>query len=75
MAVETIKVDAYSGFKSNERPRYFTFGDRTLKVKEVVVRWYSEDREYFRLRANNTKIYTIRYDRDKDNWEMVSEGS
>ncbi|MEE8184891.1 MAG: hypothetical protein V3T96_00640 [Thermodesulfobacteriota bacterium] len=75
MAVETIKVDAYSGFKANERPRCFTLGNRTLKVKEIVARWYSEDHEYFRLRADDSKLYTIRYYRDTDDWEMVSEGS
>jgi hypothetical protein len=74
-AVERIKVEAYSGFKADERPRCFTFGGRTLEVKEIVGRWYSEDREYFKLRVDDTKLYTIRYDRDADEWEMISEGS
>ena len=66
-----IKVDAYSGHKAEERPRSITIGEKCLKVEEVLDRWYGEDHEYFKLRAEDGYIYIIRYDRKGDTWEFV----
>lgn len=65
-----IKVKAYSGYKAEERPISFTIGERELKIEELLDRWYGEDYEYFKLRADDRCIYIIRYNRGDDFWEL-----
>lgn len=66
-----IKVEAYSGYRADERPRAFTIGDKTVSVEEVLDRWYGEDHEYFKLKAGDGCTYIIRHDRSKDVWGLV----
>lgn len=66
-----IKVEAYSGYKAEERPRSMTIGDRTLEVKAVVDRWYGLDHDYFKVLADDGYIYIIRHDRASLAWELV----
>ncbi len=66
-----IKVESYSGYKSNERPLSFTIKDRVFKVEEILDRWCGEDHDYFKLKADDKYTYIIRYDRTKDEWELV----
>lgn len=66
-----IKVEAYSGYKANERPISFTIRDKILKVKEIIDRWHGEDHDYFKVKADDEYIYIIRYDRERDEWELV----
>lgn len=71
MSKVRIKVEAYSGYKADERPVSFTIGDKVFRVKEVLDRWSGEDHDYFKLMAGDGYVYIIRYDRDEDEWEMV----
>lgn len=66
-----IKVKSYSGYKADERPLSFTLGERELQVKEILDRWYGEGQDYFKVRADDDYTYIIRYDREKDVWELV----
>jgi len=66
-----IKVDAYSGYRADERPRSFTIKERVFEVKEVLDRWYGEGHDYFKLLADDGYKYIIRHDREKDEWELV----
>lgn len=66
-----IKVNSYSGYKAEERPISFCIGEKELKIEELVDRWYGEDYEYFKLRADDRCIYIIRYNRNEDFWELV----
>lgn len=66
-----IQVKTYSGYKGAERPVAFNIGDKVLEVKEVIDRWYGEDHEYFKLRADDGYVYIIRYNRNQDEWELT----
>ena len=66
-----IKVETYSGYKASERPRSFVIGERVFRVKEIIDRWYGEDYEYFKLKADDGGTYIIRYNRAKDEWELT----
>ena len=54
----------------NERPIDFTLRGRKLIVEEIVDRWYGVDHSYFKILANDQKIYLIRYDQDEDLWTL-----
>ncbi|MFQ5666095.1 MAG: hypothetical protein ACE5I7_06640 [Candidatus Binatia bacterium] len=67
-----VKVDAYAGHTANERPLRFVLGDRTLAVRDILDRWYSETERYFRISADDGNLYVLKY-RDRDDcWELVS---
>jgi len=56
-----IHVDAYSGYKANERPRDFTVDQDLYEIAEVEDRWYEPDAMYFRVRTSEGKRYILRY--------------
>ncbi|MBE9529090.1 MAG: hypothetical protein IME99_07605 [Proteobacteria bacterium] len=66
-----IQVEAYAGYKANERPRSIKIRERVLPVVEVLDRWYGTDHDYFKLLAEDGYIYIIRYDRGTDGWELT----
>ena len=66
-----IKVEAYSGYKAGERPLSFTIGERVFRVEEILDRWYGEDYEYFKLKADDGCTSIIRYTRAEDDWELT----
>jgi len=68
--LKVIHVSCYSGYKANERPIDITVRGRKLMVEKIVDRWYGVDHSYFKILANDQKIYLIRYDQDEDLWTL-----
>ena len=68
--LKVIQVSCYSGYKTNERPINFTVRGRNLLVEEIIDRWYGVNHSYFKILANDQKIYLIRYDQDEDLWTL-----
>lgn len=68
--LKTIQVSCYSGYKAHERPTQFTFRGRKHKVVELLDRWYGVNDSYFKVLADDNKVYLIRYDQDKDIWTL-----
>lgn len=68
--LKVIQVSCYSGYKANERPINFTVRGRNLLVEEIIDRWYGVNHSYFKILANDQKIYLIRYDQDEDLWTL-----
>jgi hypothetical protein len=72
---EKIEVEAYSGFKANERPRTLHVAGRSIEVEEVVEMWRGERHDYFKIKGDDGQRYTIRYDRGQDGWELLGHES
>ncbi|MFQ5329729.1 MAG: hypothetical protein ACE5D4_07060 [Thermodesulfobacteriota bacterium] len=68
---EEIEVEAYSGFKANERPKTFTVAGRKIEAEEIVEMWRGEEYDYFKINGDDGQLYTIRYDRGQDGWELL----
>ncbi|MDY7038404.1 MAG: hypothetical protein SV375_19880 [Thermodesulfobacteriota bacterium] len=70
-----IKVIAYSGYKANERPLSFTIDDQRLEVRDIMGRWVEADKDFFKVIANDNKIYTLSWNRETDLWfiEKISK--
>jgi hypothetical protein len=78
MKFEVIDVQAYSGYKHNERPISFRFQGKDYKVVEIVDRWYEGSVEsdkphmnYFKVRAEDAKEYILRYNNLFDKWSIL----
>lgn len=70
LRLKVIQVSCYSGYKANERPINFTVRGRNLLVEEIIDRWYGVNHSYFKILADDQKIYLIRYDQDEDLWTL-----
>ena len=67
----TVEVVAYSGYKANERPLYFVLEKKKLGVVRLLDRWYGVENDYFKILADDEKIYLIRWHRRLDLWFVV----
>ena len=65
---QEVKVVAYSGYRANERPLYFILDQRRLGVEKTVDRWYETDHDYFKVRADDGRLYVLRWHRSLDRW-------
>ncbi len=83
-----VKVECYSGYKTNEYPRRFYFNSIRYDVAEVLDRWYQlpapppgEDGSlffpavnYFKVRTSDGKIYILKHEIKADQWYLWIKG-
>jgi len=67
-----IHVDAYSGYKPNERPRQFTLDEVACEIDVVLDQWYEPSAIYFKVQSTEGKTYLLRYDEEADEWTLQS---
>jgi hypothetical protein len=67
-----VYVDAYSGYKANERPRQFTLDDEIYEIAAVLDQWYEPSAMYFKVQSTEGKTYLLRYDEETDEWTLQS---
>lgn len=66
-----VHVECYAGYRANERPRCFTFGQRNIEVKEIIDQWQGPDYRYFKLKGDDGGIYILRHEEKTDRWELT----
>jgi hypothetical protein len=67
----SIKVFAYSGYKANERPTSFIVEGQMREVADIIDRWYGVEHDYFKVLADDGKVYILRWHRILDLWFIV----
>jgi hypothetical protein len=65
-------VDAYSGYKANERPRQFVLDDEIYEIAAVLDQWYQPYATYFKVQTVERKTYLLCYDEEIDEWTLQS---
>ena len=65
-------VDAYSGYKANERPRQFTLDEAVYEIDAVLDQWYEPSATYFKVQSMEGKTYLLRYDEEAEEWTLQS---
>lgn len=63
-----IEVTAYSGYKANERPLYFTKEQTRIQVKTILDRWYGPEYDYFKVLGEDGLEYLLGWRRYSDSW-------
>lgn len=66
-----VTVQCYAGYKGDERPASFSNDGRTLRIQEVVDRWYDIDFNCFKVLAEDGATYLLRHDLNTDNWSLI----
>jgi len=69
-----VEVGCYSGYRANERPVWFVLAGERKKVVSIVDRWYGVEHDYFKVSADDGKVYMLKWHRQLDLWYLVSEG-
>jgi hypothetical protein len=78
MSDEKIKVNAYSGYRGDEKPRSFSLHEQEIEIIEILSMWIEEDikskarKRYFRVKGNDKHIYKIYYDENKKDWFLAT---
>jgi len=68
MGTDVIKVIAYSGYKGNERPLAFIADDKRYEVRNILSRWAEPDKDFFKVIADDGKVYVLSWNRESDEW-------
>ncbi len=66
-----VRVECVAGHRSEETPRRFTLGKRTVEVAEVLDQWLAPDHRYFKVRGDDGDTYILRHDVLLDRWELT----
>jgi hypothetical protein len=54
-----VRVECYAGRKADERPVRFHLDDRAYAVEEIVAQWYEPAGAFFKVRADDGKLYIL----------------
>jgi hypothetical protein len=68
--MDSLKVECYAGYRGDQRPLRFTLGDRTYEILKVKDQWYSPGAAFFRVHADDGKVYILRCDEIQDQWSL-----
>jgi len=67
-----VRVQAYSGYKANERPHRFVLDGHSYEVLEILDQWYGPDSLYFKVQADDQNLYILRYRSGEEEWSLES---
>ena len=68
-----VKIQTYSGHKADERPTSFLLGEQRFRITEILDRWYDVDANYFKVTADDLRVYLLRHDLNADQWDLDAE--
>ena len=66
-----LRVECYSGYRSEERPVAFWLRDRRVEIRVILDRWYGEDHAYFKVVGEDGIRYIMRRDDYRGGWELI----
>ena len=64
-------VECYAGYRGEETPRRFRFGERQVDIVDVVSRWLTPDHRYFKVKDAQSDLYILREDVSSGRWELT----
>lgn len=66
----SVRVECYAGYRGEETPRFFFFGEREVEIAEIVDRWVTPEHRYFKVRDKYDMVTILRHDIVSGRWEM-----
>jgi len=76
MPDEKIRVQSYSGYRTEESPRAFIFRNEEIEITEIIDLWVEEDvrdgkrRRFFRVKGSDGFIHNIYMDDKTREWYL-----
>jgi hypothetical protein len=72
-----VKVESYSGYKSDEYPIRFYRDNNKYEILEIIDRWYQSDSSpewpisnYFKIATLSGSQYILKHDLKSDEWYL-----
>ena len=65
-----IVVECYAGYRYPKRPLAFQIRGRNYKVEKMMDRWYGEETHYFKVLAQDQRVYLLCYRPGQDAWTL-----
>ncbi len=67
-------VQCYASYKGEQRPQRFFLGEHWLEVEEVIKEWREPAAAFFRVQADDGKIYVLRHGKEgpEEEWTVES---
>ena len=76
MKLIPIKVECYSGYRSDELPKRFYWNNTWFEIEKITDRWYQGESSpewpvsnYFKI-ATTDGVYLIKHDLESDEWNL-----
>ncbi|MDN5849156.1 MAG: hypothetical protein L0H63_05885 [Nitrococcus sp.] len=66
-----LSVECNTGMNGEREPHAFSMGKRRVIVDEIIDRWLATDHQYFKVRADDSGTYILRYDANRALWELT----
>jgi len=68
-----VYVDAYSGYRANERPMRFHLDRCVFDIVAIENSWRDLNAEYFKVRTLDGKRYLLRHSEKEEEWTLRSD--
>lgn len=68
----TIRVECYAGYRGDQEPLSFWLGERRFAVRCVVDRWFAPMQRWFKVDADDGRMYVLRHDEATGDWELAA---
>jgi len=67
-----IRVECYAGYRGEQEPLAFWFGERRVAVRGIVDRWFAPTQRWFKVEADDGQMYVLRLDEATGDWELAA---
>jgi hypothetical protein len=67
-----IRVESYTGYRGEQEPRAFWLGARRFEVAALMDRWLHPTHRYFKVQADDGRIFILRHDVSCDEWDLAA---
>ena len=71
MREQLIRVECYSGYKADERPRVLKLRAGVKEIVTIEDRWYSPGATDFRVVVDDGDRYLLRHEEAQDVWSLA----
>jgi hypothetical protein len=63
-------IEFHSSYAYAQRPIVITWEDERVQVKMVLSEWRTPEGKYFRIQAEDERIFEVLYNKDIENWQI-----
>jgi hypothetical protein len=67
-----LRVECYAGYRGDQEPLAFWLGERRFAVRGVVDRWFAPTQRWFKVDADDGRMYVLRHDEATSDWELAA---
>ena len=65
-----IRVECYAGYRGEQEPRRFRFGEIWIEVAAIIDRWQEPGRRGFVVEDGGGTRYRLVHDEEEDRWTV-----